>query len=208
MTCSGVLSMRDSLVFASYDKTLGKMWHRGCSLSAHILAFLTLLRFICSSNNHISRITKMVLSLCTEFSPPLITCPSPPASEGKSSQVTYHAFPPPYKLAHPDVVPRLRELGFGYRAEYIQKTAQLLCDEHPDPLAFLGSLRNVDVKEARIELLKLHGVGPKVADCVLLMSLDKVRKPLTLTHGDLIYFVLAQHRTRRHSRPPDRIEAL
>ena len=127
----------------------------------------------------------MVLSLCTEFSPPLVTCPPPSASEGKSPQVVYHAFPPPYKLAHPDVVPRLREFGFGYRAEYIQKTAQMLCEEHQDPLAFLGSLRKVNVEEARIELLKLHGVGPKVADCVLLMSLDKVRNSLTLTHRTL-----------------------
>ena len=150
----------------------------------------------------------MVLSLCTEFSPPLVTCPPPSASEGESTPVTYHAFPPPSKLAHPDVTHRLRELGFGYRAEYIQRTAQLLCEEHQDPLAFLGSLRKVDVAEARIELLKLHGVGPKVADCVLLMSLDKVRFFFWLAHWDFTYFILAQHRPRRHSRPPDRSEAL
>jgi len=171
-------------------------------------ALLTLFRFICSSNNHISRITKMVLSLCTEFSPPLVTCSLPSESEGMSPPVTYHAFPPPHKLAHPDVVPRLRELGFGYRAEYIQKTAQLLCEAHQDPLAFLGSLRKGNAEEARIELLKLHGVGPKVADCVLLMSLDKVRNYLTLTHWYSVYFVPAQHRTRRHSRSPDSGEAL
>jgi N-glycosylase/DNA lyase len=150
----------------------------------------------------------MVQSLCTQFSPPLVTCPLPSAPEGESPQITYHAFPPPSKLAHPDVAPRLRELGFGYRAEYIQRTAQLLCKEHVDPLAFLGSLRKVDVKEARIELLKLYGVGPKVADCVLLMSLDKVLDSLTLAPRDFTHFVLAQHRPRRHSRPPDRSEAL
>ena len=58
----------------------------------------------------------------------------------------------------------------------------MLCETHQDPLAFLGSLRKVDADEARVELLKLHGVGPKVADCVLLMSLDKVRDFLTLVH--------------------------
>ena len=62
----------------------------------------------------------------------------------------------------------------------------MLCEEHQDPLAFLGSLRKVNVEEARIELLKLHGVGPKVADCVLLMSLDKVRDSLTLTRRTLL----------------------
>ena len=104
----------------------------------------------------------------------MVTQSPPSASEKKALEVTYHAFPPPGKLAHPDVASRLRELGFGYRAEYIQRTAQLLCETHQDPLAFLGGLRKVDVDEARVELLKLHGVGPKVADCVLLMSLDKV----------------------------------
>ena len=120
----------------------------------------------------------------------------PYASDGKSLEITYHAFPPPYKLAHPDIAPRLRELGFGYRAEYIQRTAQLLCEEHKDPLVFLGGLRKVDVQKARVELLKLHGVGPKVADCVLLMSLDKVRNHLTFSHWHFTDFILAQHRSR------------
>ena len=39
---------------------------------------------------------------------------------------------------------------------------------------FLASLRRVGTQEAREELMKLVGVGRKVADCVLLMSLDKV----------------------------------
>ena len=150
----------------------------------------------------------MVQSLCTEFSPPLVTCTPPSASEMKCPGVTYHAFPPPFKLAHPDVAPRLRELGFGYRAEYIQKTAQLLCETHQDPLAFLGSLRKVDTNEARVELLKLHGVGPKVADCVLLMSLDKVHGSFTLNYWHFTHFNLAQYRPCRHACPPDRSEAL
>lgn len=40
--------------------------------------------------------------------------------------------------------------------------------------AWLLSLRNMATAEAREELLKFIGVGRKVADCVLLMSLDKV----------------------------------
>ena len=40
---------------------------------------------------------------------------------------------------------------------------------------FLGSLRQKSTNEAREELLKFMGVGRKVADCVLLMSLDKVQ---------------------------------
>ena len=69
---------------------------------------------------------------------------------------------------------KLRELGFGYRAKYIQKTAAMLCEMHPDPQKWLMGLRSLDLDIAREELLKLHGVGPKVADCILLMSLDQV----------------------------------
>lgn len=41
--------------------------------------------------------------------------------------------------------------------------------------AWLETLRTTPTAEARAELLKLMGVGRKVADCVLLMSMDKVR---------------------------------
>jgi N-glycosylase/DNA lyase len=40
--------------------------------------------------------------------------------------------------------------------------------------SWLRKLREVSTEEARKELLKFVGVGRKVADCVLLMSLDKV----------------------------------
>ena len=97
---------------------------------------------------------------------------------------TYHPFPPPSVLAAPEVSKTLRSLGFGYRAEFIQKTAQMLVERHgsfdlrtssPEPAeVWLKTLREMPTAEARAELLKLMGVGRKVADCVLLMSLDKV----------------------------------
>ncbi|KAG8759542.1 8-oxoguanine glycosylase ogg1 [Serendipita sp. 396] len=129
--------------------------------------------FICSSNNHIGRITKMVQSLCTAFSDELCSLSTPHDGEETSTTVSYHPFPTPKQLADDGVAAKLRELGFGYRAEYVQRTAQILCEEHEDPEAYLKSLRDLPVEEARTELLKLCGVGPKVADCVLLMSLDK-----------------------------------
>ena len=46
------------------------------------------------------------------------------------------------------------------------------CNEPAE--AWLYTLRNLSTQEAREELLKLMGVGRKVADCILLMSLDKV----------------------------------
>lgn len=136
--------------------------------------FENTISFICSSNNHINRIGKMVQSLCTEYGPLACSLPLPEDSEETSRDaIAYYGFPTPDKLTDESVSTRLRELGFGYRAEYVQRTAQMLCDEHEDPESYLVGLRKLSVEEARAELLKLCGVGPKVADCILLMSLDK-----------------------------------
>lgn len=144
-------------------------------------------RFICSSNNNISRISKMVKSLCTNYSPSLLTL-TPPSGSGEPE--LYHPFPPPSILAAPEVAANLRALGFGYRADFIQKTAKMLTERSVEPSSsklpsafyagqepaevWLASLRGEQTTVAREELTKLMGVGRKVADCVLLMSLDKV----------------------------------
>ncbi|KAI6028651.1 DNA glycosylase [Pisolithus orientalis] len=121
-----------------------------------------LISFICSSNNNIA--------------------PPCPAVASAPTVATYHPFPPPSALAAPEVAAQLRSLGFGYRADFIQRTAKMLVDEHGTTVAaksiegperWLLSLRDVDTNKAREELLKFVGVGRKVADCILLMSLDK-----------------------------------
>ena len=110
-------------------------------------------------------------------------------AEATSEPHLYYPFPPPSALAHPNVERKLRELGFGYRAKYIQKTCAMLCEAHEDPIKWLTSLRAIPTHDAREELLKLHGVGPKVADCILLMALDKVRDFQTLVNGLLTYII-------------------
>jgi len=140
-------------------------------------------RFICSSNNNIVRITNMVHALCKNYSSPLVSLPSPyTASHSPLEAISYHPFPPPSALAASDVASELRSLGFGYRADFIQRTARMLVDRHSSatvqetieaPVRWLLTLRNEDTAKAREELLKLSGVGRKVADCVLLMSLNK-----------------------------------
>ncbi|ESK94507.1 n-glycosylase dna lyase [Moniliophthora roreri MCA 2997] len=129
-----------------------------------------LVSFICSSNNNIARISKMVQNLCKAFSPSLLTLQDP----GATTLNNYHPFPSPAVLAKPEVSSILRGLGFGYRAEFVQKTAQMLVDAHGDASeTWLRNLRLQSTDCARRELLKFMGVGRKVADCVLLMSLDK-----------------------------------
>ncbi|KAG0651184.1 DNA-(apurinic or apyrimidinic site) lyase [Hyphodiscus hymeniophilus] len=99
----------------------------------------------------------------------------------------FHDFPPPDALTGPGVESHLRELGFGYRAGYIAKTAKIVANERPagwlhnlcNPAVFDASLDDKALPEggregyrkAHEELLQLQGVGPKVADCVCLMGL-------------------------------------
>lgn len=125
----------------------------------------------------------MVQSLCRQYSPPLVSLPDPSDSTGNSVQA-YHPFPPPSVLGATDVSATLRSLGFGYRADFIQRTAKMLVDAHGTGIRgsdsvevaekWLSGLRDMETNDAREELLKFIGVGRKVADCVLLMSLDKV----------------------------------
>lgn len=107
---------------------------------------------------------------------------------GHIGDAPFHDFPEPEALLGAEVESQLRNLGFGYRAKYIAKTAQIVAGK---PHGWLNALRSPDspafpsatnkelakggssktYKEAHKELLELSGVGPKVADCVCLMGL-------------------------------------
>ncbi len=130
----------------------------------------------------------MVGSLCRTYSTALLHLAPPNGTD--LEEEPYHPFPSPSSLAAPEVTAKLRALGFGYRADFIQKTAAMLVEAHGvkrnlkvsvEPSEeWLMTLRNMDTTAARTELLKFMGVGRKVADCILLMSLDKVRRVYTL----------------------------
>jgi N-glycosylase/DNA lyase len=143
-------------------------------------AWETLVGFICSSNNNIIRISQMVDKLCTHYGPYIATL------DGRA----YHDFPMPSALTGGNVEAHLRELGFGYRAKYISRTAKMVAEEREE--GWLDSLRNPEspayghkhapademkpegrdgYRNAHEKLLELQGVGPKVADCVSLMGL-------------------------------------
>ncbi|XP_072015380.1 N-glycosylase/DNA lyase-like [Amphiura filiformis] len=119
-----------------------------------------LFAFICSSNNNISRITSMVEKLCLHYGDKVATI------DGED----WYGFPPAAALASDSVEQKLRDLGFGYRAKFINQTAKFISQKED---GWLESLRLASYEEAHSELLQLTGVGAKVADCVCLMSLDK-----------------------------------
>lgn len=118
--------------------------------------FPSLISFICSAQMRVSRIYGMQRTLAREF-----------GSVVEFDGGTYHAFPTPAQLAEA-TEEDLRECSLGYRAPYVERTAELVAsgEVHPE------SARGRDYEDAREYLKQFVGVGDKVADCVLLFSLD------------------------------------
>ncbi|MGA2554817.1 MAG: DNA glycosylase [Verrucomicrobiota bacterium] len=112
--------------------------------------------FICSSSKQIAQIEQMIALLCGRFGEPLAV------PEGEEPA---HCFPDYAQLA--GVSERdLRGCKLGFRAPYLRGTAQKLAGGDVE----LGRLFELSLEEARAELLKLPGVGVKIADCVLLFA--------------------------------------
>ncbi len=107
--------------------------------------------FIISANNNIKRIQQIVEKLCCEL----------------GEKIPYgYAFPTVQKLADAPVE-FYKSIGAGYRDKYLKHTAQKL-------LSFdLESLVKLPTAEARKVLLTFEGVGPKVADCILLFGMRR-----------------------------------
>ena len=117
--------------------------------------FACLISFICSAQMRVSRIHGMQQRLAAEY--------------GKSVEFdgrTYQAFPTPEALAARTEA-ELRDLSLGYRAPYVQRTAEMVADGEADPTTAVGR----EYEAAREYLTQFVGVGDKVADCVLLFSL-------------------------------------
>uniref|UniRef100_F1L929 N-glycosylase/DNA lyase n=1 Tax=Ascaris suum TaxID=6253 RepID=F1L929_ASCSU len=125
----------------------------------------TLFSFICSSNNNIKRISKMIERLC-ELYGECITLSSFP------SQEIVYDFADLARMATDDAMEsKLRESGFGYRAAYLHRAAKNLHEIGGE--LWLNELANETYDIAKQKLQQLPGVGPKVADCICLMSLGK-----------------------------------
>lgn len=120
--------------------------------------FECLISFIVSANNNIKRISQNLKSIRRNYGDLI----------GPESGM--HAFPTVAQLGKA-TSDQLRNLGLGYRAQYIVKTVERLQD--PSVVSQLYSLREeTNVESARSFLLQFQGVGRKVADCVCLYSLD------------------------------------
>ncbi|KAF6211869.1 hypothetical protein GE061_012385 [Apolygus lucorum] len=126
--------------------------------------------FICSSNNNIKRISSMVEKMCGLYGEKVF----------EDDKTSFHAFPSLERLAGEDVESALRVAGFGYRAKFIPKSAKRLIELGGE--GWLNELSTLPYEEAKLGLMKLDGVGPKVADCILLMSLGHLSAVPVDTH--------------------------
>ena len=101
----------------------------------------------------------MITNLCKEYGEYI----------GTYQDQEYYNFPSTKVLSQEGVESKLRSLGFGYRAKYIAQSAQFIQQQ---PEKWLQNLRGKEYSFVKEELLQLPGVGPKVADCVCMMSMD------------------------------------
>lgn len=116
----------------------------------------TLCSFIISQNNNIPRIKGIIERLCGNFGNKICDFNE------------YYSFP------SAETISKLNDnelsiLRAGFRTKYIIDAAKKVAEREVD----LESLENIDIEEARKELMKIHGVGPKVADCTLLYGIHR-----------------------------------
>jgi N-glycosylase/DNA lyase len=119
--------------------------------------FEMLLTFIISGNNNIPRITKAIGAISMAYGTLLETI------DGKA----YYAFPRPDQLKSVSVED-FRKLGVGYRDKYLYDAVSAVLDQRID----LQALRVEEYKTLKTELMKVKGVGSKVADCIILFAYE------------------------------------
>lgn len=119
--------------------------------------FECLMSFIISTQNGIPRIKKIVASLCSMY-----------GNKIEYNGKTYYTFPTAEQMrgvTEKDLEP----LKAGYRAAYIVDCVNKVLSGEVN----LNNLSDKDTNDVRKELIKIKGVGPKVADCVMLFSMCK-----------------------------------
>lgn len=117
-----------------------------------------IISFLCSSNNNIPRIRLILQNLSRKFGKKI-----------EWNDNTFYTFPT-LKMLSCISQAELLQCGFGYRAEYVRKTVKSILDQEIN----MKIIRESDYAKSKQEILKLSGVGEKIADCILLFSFDKM----------------------------------
>ncbi len=117
-----------------------------------------LISYICATYKNIPAIKTMILNLSKRFGKKI-------TFDGYD----FYTFPNPRALAYASLE-EIRCCKLGFRAKRVLEVSRIMDREEFN----LKDLREMDFEKARQSLLSLPGVGQKVADCVLLFSLDKL----------------------------------
>ena len=115
----------------------------------------TIISFIISANNNIPRIKGIIERLSEKY-----------GDEIKYKGNKYYTFPTQEQLKNV-TVEEYRKLGLGFRDIRLYETTKMILNKQVDIENMKNNPNTIEVRE---ELLKLSGVGPKVADCILLFS--------------------------------------
>ena len=135
--------------------------------------------FLLSINTNIPRIKKMIGNLCSKY-----------GRQVSVDGINRYTFPSPEKLLDAGLL-RLKKLKLGFRARYLFEFARKIKGQKN----FLEYLKKDRYDIAKCKLTNCLGIGPKVADCVLLYSYDKayafpvdvwIRRAMTRYYGDKI----------------------
>ena len=127
----------------------------------------TTVSFLISQQNNIVRIRRCIRNICEQY-----------GEERKNFRgMRYYTFPEPEALAFL-TEDALKACNLGYRSKYVVRAARSIADGETD----LAGVRKMKYKDAKAELLKLYGVGEKVADCICLFGLHHLEAFPVDTH--------------------------
>jgi N-glycosylase/DNA lyase len=120
--------------------------------------FQCLISFIISSNSNIQKIKSSLEKISKKF-----------GVKVKFDNQEFFLFPKPEKLANASIN-EIKSCGVGYRARFIKEAANRTVLEKIN----FEYLKKSNYQNAKDEICLIPGVGNKVADCVLLFSLNKL----------------------------------
>ena len=120
--------------------------------------FQCLISFITSSNSNIQKIKNSLENISKKF-----------GTKIKFEDQEFFLFPEPKKLAKASIN-EIKSCGVGYRAQFIKEAASMMMLKKID----FEYLKKSNYQDAKKEICLIPGVGNKVADCVLLFSLNKL----------------------------------
>ena len=120
--------------------------------------FQCIISFIISSNSNIPKIKNSLEKITKKF-----------GTKIKIKNKEFFLFPKPEKIAKASI-DEIKKCGVGYRAPFIKEAAKMVFSKKID----FKYLEKCDYKEAKKNICLIPGVGNKVADCILLFSLNKL----------------------------------